>query len=140
MIVTDPPEIAPVARRRPRPGSIGDLLSRLVNDIIVLVSAQIRLAGSEFQSKAGDAAGSLAAVAVGAMLLSVAMLCLLGAGVAFLAQYIGIVAAALIVAGIAAVIGGGCIFVGINRLKHLDLAPRRSIAMLKRSAETLKGE
>jgi hypothetical protein len=138
--VTELPDTAGVTRRRPRPGSIGDLLSRLVDDIVLLVSAQIRLAGSEFQSKAGAAAGSLAAVAVGAMLISVAMLCLLGAGVAFLAQYVGIVAAALIVAAVAAVIGGGCIYAGINHLKQLDLAPRRSIAMLKRSAETLKGE
>ena len=68
------------------------------------------------------------------------MLCLLGAVVAWLAQSVGIVAAALIVAAGAIVVGGGLIAFGIGRLKQFELAPKRTVANLKRDAETLKGD
>ena len=138
--MTEISELENRARITPRAGSLGELLTRLVEDVIVLIRAELRLASTEMRGKAAAAGGSFAAIAAGMMLLSVALICLLGAGIAFLALYVGIVAAALIFAGVTALIGGILIFGGIHKVKNLDLAPRRSIAMLKRSAETLKGE
>lgn len=127
-------------RVQPRAGTLGDLLTRLVEDVIVLIRAELRLASSEMRGKAAAAGSSVIVIAVGFMLVSVAMVCLLAAGIAFLALYIGIVAAALVFAGAMALVGAILIVGGINKVKSLDLAPRRSIAMFKRSAETLKGE
>ena len=139
--IPDPERISRQPPRiQPRAGSLGDLLTRLVEDVVVLIRAELRLASSEMRGKAAAAGGSVIAIAAGFMLVSVAMVCLLAAGIAFLALYIGIVAAALVFAGVTALIGGILILGGINKVKNLDLAPRRSIAMLKRSAETLKGE
>ena len=120
--------------------SIGDLLRQLVDEIISLVHSEIRLAGGEIRDNLAGAIGSLATVAAGLMLLSVAMLCLLGASVLWLSFYIGIIAASLVVGVIALVLGIGLIYGGASRLKATDLAPRRSTANLKRDVETLKGD
>lgn len=141
-MIDDVAESAPGAGVVDRVGraSVGDLLRSLIDDIVVLIRAEIGVAGGEIRDNLADAVGSLAAVAVGMMFLSVATLCLLGAGVAALAQYTGLVAAALIVAAFASVVAGALIFIGIGRLKKLDLAPRRAVANLKRDMETLKGD
>lgn len=120
--------------------SIGGLFRRLVDDLILLVRAELRLAGGEVRSRAEDAAPGLGAIALGAMLISVAMLCLLGAMVAFLAYYVGVTWAALIVAAGAIVAGGGLIWWGISRIQLSQLAPSRAVANLRRNAELLKGD
>lgn len=141
-MIDDVAESAPGASVVDRVGraSIGDLLRSLIDDIVVLIRAEMGVAGGEIRDNLADAVGSLAAVAVGMMFLSVATLCLLGAGVAALAQYTGLVAAALIVAAFASVVAGALILIGIGRLKKVDLAPRRAVANLKRDMETLKGD
>lgn len=123
-----------------RPPGIGDLLRRLVDDVLQLFRSELHLALGEVRGNIGATLGSLAFIGIGAMLLSVAMLCLLGAGVAWLAQSVGIVAAALIVAAVAGVIAALCIAVGVARLKATQIAPRRAFANLARDAETLKGD
>ncbi len=136
-----PPQPAPAAR-----DSIGDLLRRLVDDMILLVRSELRLAGGEIRQKAAGAAGSVGAIVAGATLLSLATLCLVGAAVAWLAERVGLVPAALIVAAATAGVGALLIIVGIGRLRTTDLAPQRAVANLKRSvgtltgAETLKGD
>ena len=129
---------------RPAPAhgqeSIGALVRRLVDEMVYLVRSEFRLARSEMRASAISASGSLAAMAVGAMLISVALFCLLAGVVAWLAQSVGVVAAAFIVAGVSAVFGGVLIAVGIARLKSIDFAPARAVANLKRSAETFKGD
>ncbi|MFZ4689045.1 MAG: phage holin family protein [Polymorphobacter sp.] len=124
----------------PRRDSIRDLLRRLGDDFIALIRSELRLAGGEVRENLAQASGSLLIVALGAMLVSVAMLCLLGAGVAWLAQSVGLVPAALIVAAVAIILGGMAIYTGIGRLKRTDLAPRRVAANLRRDAENLKGD
>lgn len=132
------PEAAPPVR--PARDSVGDLLRRLVDEFIILVRSEMRLAGSEMRAKLGAALGSVAAIAVGALLLSLAMLCLLAAGIAALAQSVGFVWAALIVAGGALLVAGILIYTGVARLKATELAPARTVANLRRDAETLKGD
>lgn len=129
---------------RPAPAhgqeSIGALVRRLVDEMVYLVRSEFRLARSEMRASAVSASGSLAAMAIGAMLISVAMFCLLAGIVAWLAQSVGLVAAAFIVAGASVVVGGILIAVGLNRLKNVDFAPARAVANIKRNAETLKGD
>ncbi len=133
------------AAERPATGrahrtSVGDLLRQLVDDVIALVQSEIRLASGEIRDNIAGAVGSLATVAAGLMLLSVAMLCLLGALVVVLANFTGIIGAALIVGLVALVLGIGLIYGGATRLKATDLAPRRMTANLKRDVESLKGD
>jgi uncharacterized membrane protein YqjE len=120
--------------------SIRGLFTRLGDEFIALIRSELRLAGGEVRENLALAAGGFVAVAVGLMMVSVAMLCLLGAGVIFLAQYCGLLAAALIVAAIATILGGIAIFFGIRRLKATDLSPKRLAANLRRDVDTLKGD
>jgi hypothetical protein len=68
------------------------------------------------------------------------MFCLLGALVVFLAKFTGLLAAALIVAAIATILGGIAIAVGIMRLKLTVLVPQRLAANLRQDADALKGD
>lgn len=135
---------APEALRQPPPKAVDDSLSglfrRLLDDLIMLVRSELRLAGGEVRSRIEESATSLAAIGLGAMLISVAMLCLLGAGVAFLAQYVGVTSAALIVAAGALAVAGGLIYWGISNLRSQQLAPSRAVANLKRNVELLEGD
>jgi uncharacterized membrane protein YqjE len=124
----------------PRRESIGDLVRRLVDDIANLVRAEIQLARSEVGEGLARARVSLAAVAIGAMLSMVATTCLLVAMIAWLAEKVGLVAAALIVAAIMGAAAAALIGIGITRLQRLDLAPKRTTANLIRTAEMLKGD
>jgi uncharacterized membrane protein YqjE len=125
---------------RPRSNSIGDLLRRLVEDITGLLRSEMRLASSEIRANIAGALGNIAMVASGLILVSLAMLCFLGALVAWLAVSMGVVAAAALVGGVALLASAGLIWAGARGLKTTDLAPQRSVANLKRSVETLKGD
>jgi uncharacterized membrane protein YqjE len=120
--------------------SLRVLLKRLGDDFIALIRSELRLAGGEVRANLADATGSLVIVMIGLMLVSVAMLCLLGAGVAFLSQFVGIVGAALIVAAIAIILGGMAIYVGVNQLKTTSIAPKRVAANLRRDVDKIKGD
>ncbi len=120
--------------------SLGQLTVRLVDDVVHLVRTELRLARTEMQEGISQALIAVGAVAAGGMIASLALLCLLVAGIAALAKSVGIVAAALIVAAIVAVVGAILIFVGIGMLKKIELAPKRMVANLKRDVETLKGD
>jgi len=124
----------------PRRESLGNLVRRLVDDIILLIRTELRLARSEMRESIVTASSSMALVGAGTMLISVAMFCLLGATVAWLAQFVGIVAAALIVASVAIAIGALLIGIGIGRLKNIDFTAPRMLANLSRDVETLKGD
>lgn len=143
-MTTLPPDDQTPAAHGPAPSpvddSIGGLFRRLIDDLINLVRSELRLAGSEVRGKVEESAVSIGAIALGGIMISVAMFCLLGAAVAFLAQFVGIIWAALIVAAGAIATGGGLIYWGISALQAQQLEPSRTIANLKRNAELLKGD
>lgn len=124
----------------PQRESLGALFKRLVDDLVNLVRSEFRLARSEVGIKLAQAASSLAAVAVGGMLAMVSTSCLIVAAIAWLAQRVGLVDAALIAAGVLALLGGGLIALGVAKLQRLDLAPKRAAANLKRNLDTLQGD
>lgn len=132
-----PPPATPAPQKRE---SIRDLLKRLGDEFIALIRSELRLAGGEVRENLAEAAGALVLLAVGLMLVSVAMLCLLGAAVIFVSHYTGLLAAALIVGSIATIVGGIVIAAGVTRLKAADLAPKRLAANIRRDVETLKGD
>ncbi|MBC7520428.1 MAG: phage holin family protein [Sandarakinorhabdus sp.] len=120
--------------------SLRGLLKRLGDDLIALIRSEVRLAGGEVRENLAQAAGAFTVLAIGLMLVSVGMFCLLGAMVVFLAKFTGLLAAALIVAAIATILGGIAIAVGITRLKSTELVPQRLAANLRQDADALKGD
>lgn len=132
---TAPAPVPPAARE-----SLAELFRRLIDEIVALVRTEVQLARSEVGAKVSEAAGSLAAIAVGGMLALVATSCLLVASIAWLAQHVGLVAATLIIAGVMGVGSAILIAGGVTKLQRLDLAPRRTVANLKRDIDTLQGD
>ena len=134
-----------VRQERPTPEtqtreSIADLFRRLIDEITALIRTELRLARSEMKASISSAMGSLAAIAVGGLLAMSAMTCALVATIVWLAEHIGLLAAVLIVAGVLAVLAAVLIIGGVSKLQHLDLAPKRATANLKKTADALKGE
>ena len=130
----------PEAAHKARPASLRELLRRLIADVVTLISSEANVAVAELRRNIAGAGNGLALIGLGAMLVSVALLCLLGATVAFLAQFVGIPLAALIVAAVAAVIAGVLIAAGLKQLKSSEIMPRKALARLRRDAALLKGE
>jgi len=120
--------------------SLSDLLRRLVDDAIGLLRAELRLASVEFRSGAQAIMRALAVILAGTLLLTAALVCLLGALVAWLAQFVGIVLAALLVAAAMAVAGGLALASGIGIMRKIDLAPRRAATNLRRDVKVLTGD
>ena len=120
--------------------SIGDLLRQLVEDVGHLFRTELRLAASEVRGNVAAMKGGAAAVAVGGMLMLVALFTLVGAFVGWLTPVVGSAGlAAFIVAVVIAVVGVVLMAVGSSRLKATNLVPDQTVASLRRDAETLKG-
>ena len=120
--------------------SLAELFRRLIDDVVSLVRTELQLARSELGAKVSEAMGSLAAIAVGGMLALVATSCLLVATIAWLAQHVGLVGATLIIAGVMGVAAAVLIAGGVTKLQRMDLAPKRTVANLKRDIDTLQGD
>lgn len=120
--------------------SIGDLIRRLIDEISALVRSEMRLARSELEASVASASGSLAAIAIGSLLAMSAMTCVLVATIVWLAEYIGLLRAVLSVAGVLGIVAAALIFAGVSKLQKLDLAPKRASANLKKNADVLKGD
>ena len=120
-----PIESEPDRQLRP---SLFDLLLRLVDDMGLLVRGEFRAAWSEISASLAAAAGNLALVVVGAMLVGVALMFLLAGMLVWLSSYVGVVAAALIAAAIATIFGGLTLYAGLKRLQAGELARRDTAA------------
>jgi hypothetical protein len=120
---------APRPAEKPR-ASLFDLVMRLVDDAVLVVRSEFRLTWGEIRSSLAEAAANLALVVVGAMLIGVALMFLLAGLLVWLSSYVGIVAAALIAAAIAIILGGLTLFAGLKRLQASELAQRTKAANL----------
>jgi hypothetical protein len=101
---------------RPR-SSLSGLVMRLVDDSVLLVRSEFRLVFGEFSLRLTQAAGNIALVLFGAMLLGMALLFLLTGLLVWLASHVGMVAAALIAAAIAIILGAATVHAGLKRLR-----------------------
>jgi uncharacterized membrane protein YqjE len=119
--------------------SLGDLFGRLANQVSSLVRQEIALARTETTARASAVGRDVALIAAGGALLYAALLVVLGAIVLLLidAGLDGWIAA-LLVGVLVALVGGGLVLVGRDRLKAADVAPRRTIETLQDDAEWAK--
>lgn len=111
---------------------VGDLL----NETTALFRDEVRLARAEISEKVSAAGTSLALVGLGAVLLIPALVVLLEAGAAALAErgYSPAVSS-FAVGGVAFVLAVAVLLIGVTRLKGESLAPKKTVHQLQRDAE-----
>jgi len=122
--------------------SMAVLLGGIVSDLQTLVRQEIALAKAEMMKewdKAKTAASALAVgvglLAVGGILLCVAVVCILHevAGLPWGASF-------LIVGGILAGLGGGLFFIGRNQAANVNVIPPQTAATLKENVEWMNNK
>ncbi len=127
-------DAAPQARER----SIGELFGELAGETSTLVRQEMKLATTELAHKATFAARSAAVVMGGALLGVVSMLTLAAAAVLLLGRVVPLWAAALIVAGVLAVIAYAVARTGLSALKNMEVRPTETIASLQENKSWAK--
>jgi hypothetical protein len=137
---TDPRTEPPGTVHRVETKSTAALLSEALNHVSGLVRKEVDLARAEMSRAVSRAAMGIALL-VGAVILSLTALNVLAAAfVAWLAETgIGAGWSALIVGGVILVIAAILVKVGINRVKAVTNAPKRSAESIRRDAAAVKG-
>ena len=138
---TDPHhDPAPGTTTRVKGKSTGSLLSEALNHVSGLVRKEVDLARAEM-SRAVGRAGMGIGLIVGAVILSLTALNVLAtAFVAWLAETgLGPGLSALIVGLVILVIAAILVKVGINRVKAVTNAPKRSADSIRKDAAAVKG-
>ena len=117
---------------------ISELLSDALNQLSALIRTEIQLARTEIAGKAARAALGLAMLG-GAMAVAIAALVLLLMSLAEQLDNVMPKGLALLIAGlIGAAISGGLAWVGLQRMRAEELAPKRTIEQLQRDAAAAK--
>ncbi len=119
--------------------SLPDVIADLFGQLTTLFRTEVQLARAEMSENIGQAVVGIAMIIAGAVLLIPALVILLQAGVAALVDY-GLAEywAALIVGGLALLLGIVLALIGVNRLKAENLKPKRTIHQLQRDAAVAK--
>jgi len=109
------------------------------DDLGDLIDAELALLRAEISEKLTLAAWSASLIGTGVVLLLATLVLLLQAAIgALVALGLSWVAAVLIVAAIASLIGGSLVWTGINNLAR-RLTPTKTIAQIQKDARTLTG-
>ncbi len=117
--------------------SLGELFSNLSSQASQLIRQEIELAQAEMTRKATKAGRNVAFLVVAGFIANAALLAVVAAVIMALAQVMDGWLAALIV-GVVLAIGAVLLArYGINKLKEIDPAPRRTIETMKENKEWL---
>lgn len=120
--------------------SLPELVSNLVNNLADLVRKEGQLVRAEVSEKVGLAGKAAAIVAVGAALLLGAFLVLLQALVIFLARHMDPALASLIVGVVVGLIGAALIMAGVKAVKPEHMKPERSTRQINKDLHMMKGQ
>ena len=118
--------------------SITDTVRALFADSSLLVRQEIALAKAEISEKGEQALTGVAAIAAGALIAFTALIVLVQALVAALANIMPPSVAALLVGIVLAVIAYICVRMGQEQLKAENLKPKRTIDSIERTAESVQ--
>jgi hypothetical protein len=119
--------------------SLGDLFGQLTDQISRLIRQEIALARTETMARVSTVGRDVALIAAGGALAYAGLLVLLAAVVLILIDAgLDAWAAALLVGVLVALIGGGLVMAGRNRLRTADVTPRRTIETLRDDADWAK--
>ena len=118
--------------------SIGAVLGDIAGNVREMVRAEIRLAKVEAGAQVSAAVRGAALTAAGGGVALVALAFIAIAGMYALATVVALWLAALIVAGIAAVIGGVLIRAGLKHMQGVNLAMPKTVATIKEDIQWAK--
>ncbi len=128
-----------MATQPERDPSIGTLLRQLIDDVQHLFATELRLFRSEIASNIAGLKGGAILIGVGATLMLGSTVTLFAAFVGWLIPVVGHGWAELIVSVASAVLGIAALGLGAKRLSATSLSPDKTIASVRRDAQTLKG-
>ncbi|HQF70448.1 MAG TPA: phage holin family protein [Promineifilum sp.] len=117
--------------------SLADLFTELSEQASMLVRQEIALAQTEMTRKATKAGRNAAFIAVGGVFALGAFYSIVAALIMALSQVMAGWLAALIVAVVLAIVAALLVQFGINKLKTIDPAPRRTIETMRENKEWL---
>lgn len=111
----------------------------LVNEVLSLFSKEVALAKSEFRESIGSVKVAIGEVATGLSILQAGFVILLLSAVYGLATIVEMWLAALIIGGIAVIIGIGLIGAAKKKLSADEFTPRHTLQNLKEDKRAVKG-
>jgi hypothetical protein len=111
--------------------SLGELFGDLSREMSTLVRQEVSLASTELSQKASAAGKDVGFLAAGGAVAYAGLLVLLAAITLILDQVMPLWLAALLVGAVVIGIGYYLVRQGLDRLKRLDLTPRRTLETLK---------
>ena len=112
-----------------------DLAGDAMQDIVTLLQTELQLLRAEISEKLTFTALSAALIGGGALLLMATIVLLLEAAITGLVAYgFSWPVATLIVAAVALIAGAGLIWLGINRLSLIRLAPSKTLDQLQKDS------
>jgi hypothetical protein len=114
------------------------LLYELFRDITVLIDLEVQLAIAEFRRNVGSAKRGVIQMAIGLLLLLLALLVLTGAAIAALAIVLPLWLASLFVGALFAASGLWFLLAGKNRLVKAPPLPTESFARIRAVSRKLK--
>ena len=118
--------------------SIGELFSELANETGELIRQEVALAQVEITQKASKIGKNVGFLAVGAFIANAALLSIVAALIAGLANFIPLWLSALIVGILIGIVAAVLISMGLKNLKNIDLKPKETVETLKEDAKWLK--
>lgn len=116
---------------------LGELFSTLSAQVSLLIRQELELAQAEMARKVTRAGRNAAIIVLGGVLANAALLTLVATLVLALAQVMDTWLAALIVGVGLAIVAALLVWYGIDKLKAIDPAPRRTIETMKENKEWL---
>lgn len=122
--------------------SIGELFGQLTQDMTLLVRQEIQLARSEMSEKLSHLAANLISVATGGLVAYMGAWALVAALIIALHELANISpwVSALIVGIVLVIVGYAMLKRGLNELKRVDLAPRRTVENIKDDVQSIKND
>jgi hypothetical protein len=120
--------------------SVPEIISDLLTQLTTLLRKEAQLARTELSENMASVGRGLGLIVGGAVLISPALVILLQAAVAALAERYGMSSAlsALIVGGVVLLLGIIFLLVGISRLKFENIVPSKTVHQLQRDASVAK--
>jgi MFS family permease len=123
--------------RPPEQPSLGDLFSRLSDQVSTLFRQEVQLAQAEISRKATRAGRNVAIIVIGGVVGLGAFLSIVAALILLLSIWLAPWLAALIVGVLLAIGAALLVNYGLNKLKEIDPAPRRTIETMRENKEWL---
>lgn len=118
--------------------SIGAVLGDIAGNLREMVRAEIRLAKAEASAQVSTAMRGVALAAAGGGIALLALAFIAIAGMYALATVVALWIAALIVAGVAAVIGAVLVTAGLKYMHGVTLAMPKTVATIKEDIQWAK--